>query len=423
MILNNFLEIPKEDLLKYFLKNKEKYIYKTDQKEKLPSYTEAIITRNRCPFPREKFYKNPLVWSFNSIINQTYLPEEIILLSDSDAAPKDYTEEIVQMFRKQCEEKNISFVYQKNSEQKNLAEARNIALKISKNNLIHYIDDDCILYAEAMSSAVALFEKVKNIDDKIAILNMPQASRSSHPIKVASVEKMSKINLESLELTGGVSATFPLEYLSSPEYFGKSKNILKPLILENFQAGNMLLDRDIVLTQGGFVDYKAIISYAEDGGLIAALKKNGFKVYYFPYLNMHAVHMSFGNSGGLQEFFGEDWLDKGKEKEYNLKQMVQESVVFREGSGCRVRKEIYFYVKIRNFFLMLEDFKTGLGEKWMIKSYEDFVVKNKIEFQDKKGITENMEMRNKIWEKAISDAKNKISFKSIEEFLLFFNLK
>lgn len=421
MTINNFSKFTKEDLLRYFIKNKDRYSYKVEEFRRLPKYTEAIITRNRCPFPKEESYRNPLAWSFESITNQTYLPQEIILLSDSDDPPLDYTKEIVEIFHKWCKDKKINFIYQKNAERKNLAEARNIALSLSHNKLVHFLDDDCVLRPEAMEAAVDLFEKVKHFDDKIAILDMPQASRSSHPIKVAAVEKMSKINLDSLELTRSVSAIFPLEYLENPLYLDKDEKILKPLTLENFQAGNLLADKDIILlATGGFVDYRSIISYAEDGGLIARLIKKGYKIYYFPYLNLHAIHMSFGNPGGLQEFFGIDWLDKPAREGYNLKQMVKESIKFREGSGCRVRKEIYFYVKIRNFALMLDDFKKGLAKKWVEKSYKDFVQDNKIEFQDKKGGVDNKNLRYKIWKRAIQDAKNNTSFKSIEDFLNFF---
>lgn len=418
-----FMKLTKEDLLKYLFDNEKKYVYTPEPNEKLPLYTEAIVTRNRCPYPAKEFYKNPLIWSFESIINQTYLPEEIIILNDcSDVAPLDYTEEIVKIIKQRCEEKKVKLVYYKNAEHKNLAESRNLALKLSQNKLIHFLDDDCILYPKAMASAVALFEKVKKIDIGIAILNMPQASRSSHPVRLGRIEKMTKINLDTLELIGTVSATFPLEYMDNPPCWNKDKKIIKPLLLENFQAGNLLADKDILFKLGGFVDYHSIISYAEDGGLIAKLLKNNYKIYYFPYLNMHAVHASYGNYGGLQEFFGNDWLDTVENKGYNLKQMIKESVVFREGSGCRIRKEIYFYVKIRNFFLMLEDFKAGTGEKWAIKSREDFVEKDKIEFQDKKGSVEDKNLRYKIWKQAVEDAKNNTSFKSVEEFLNFLKI-
>lgn len=416
----DFRNLSREELLDYFIENKEKYSLKIDKSQKLEKYTEAIITRNRCPFPAKEFYKNPLVWSFGSVMNQTYLPDEIIILNDcSDASPLDYTEEIVEILKQQDAKKGVKFVYYKNAVHKNLAESRNIALKLSKNKLIHFLDDDCVLHPEALGGAVYLFGAVKKTDDKIAILNLAQAARSSHPVRVSTVREMSKINLESLELTGSVSATFPVEYFDTPPYYEKENKILKPLTLENFQAGNMLVDKDILLAMGGFIDYHSLISYAEDSGLIIKLLKNGYKVYYFPYLNLHAAHMSFGNSGSLQEFFGVDWLDKKNNEGYNLKQMVAESIRFREGSGCRVRKEIYFYVKIRNFAIMLEDFKKGMAEKWAKKTHEDFVEENKIEFQDKKGSIEEKSTRNKIWKRAIEDAKNNASFGSIEEFLNF----
>ncbi len=416
----DFRNLNREELLAYFIKNKDKYSLKTDKSQKLEKYTEAIITRNRCPFSIKELYKNPLVWSFGSVMNQTYLPKEIIILNDcSEASPLDYTEEVIEILKQQCTKKEIKFVYYKNAAHKNLAESRNIALNLSKNKLIHFLDDDCILYPEALGGAVYLFGEVRKTDDKIAILNLAQAARSSHPVRVSSAEKMSKINMESLELTGSVSATFPIEYFDIPPYYGKENKILKPLTLENFQAGNMLVDRDILLEMGGFIDYHSLVSYAEDSGLVIKLLKKGFKVYYFPYLNLHAAHMSFGNSGSLHEFFGIDWLDKENNEGYNLKQMVAESIKFREGSGCRVRKEIYFYVKIRNFAIMLEDFKKGLAEKWAKKTYENFVEENKIEFQDKKGSIEEKSIRRKIWKQAIEDAENNTSFKNIEEFLIF----
>jgi len=66
---------------------------------------------------------------------------------------------------------------------------------------------------------------------------------------------------------------------------------------------------------------------------------------------------------------------------------------------------MYFYVKIRNFTILLDELEDGLGKKWVKKSHEDFVINNDIKFQDSKGSIDDNIIRKKIWTEATQDAK------------------
>jgi len=397
--------------LEYFIANEGKYSYHSKVKPKA-KYSTVVISRNRCPYTLNESAKNPLIWCIDSIMNQEILPEELILINDcSDDKPIDYTQEMVKLIEGKCEGKDVKFVYIFNEERKNAAIARNQGAQIAKNDIIHFVDDDCILRSTT-SKGVLLFNYVLENDKNCFMLDLPQNTRTSHPTALCEAAGMGKIEKDSLDLTSNLTNCFPKEYLDdAPREQYESQTVFKPIVMQNFQGGNILVSKEKLLAIGGFPDYRSPISYGEETGLAIRAIKAGYSIYYFPYVNLASVHLTYGNASGRTEFDGSDWLDG--QTGLNLKEMVEESVKERFNTGMRVPRELYFYVKIRNFAILLEELKSGLGfVDWKRKSFTDFVEKDDIKFQDRKGSVESKSIREKIWNLAIAHAEKNDSFSS-----------
>src|SRR3989344_2137859 len=398
-----------QKVLNFFVENNSRYCFAPiGVGHKTPAYSCVVISRNRSPYPQKEYIKNPLIWCIDSILSQKILPEELIVINDhSDPEPADFTDKMAKIIKERCQEKRIDFIYKVNKTRKNAAIARNQGAQIAKNNIIHFVDDDCVL-RNTTSLGLILFQYALKTDQKCFMLNLPQNTRVSHPASIVKSSLMGKIEKNSLNLTSNLTNCYPEEYVKLPprEKYGEMK-VFKPIVMDNFQGGNILVLKDRMLEIGGFPDYRSPISYGEETGLAIRGLKAGYHIYYFPYINLASVHLTYGNSSGRLQFYGYDWLKKRTDDGLSLKQMVKESIKERFYTGMRVPRELYFYVKIRNFAVLLEELKKGLGlQDWAKKSYTDFVENNESKFQDRKGSVDNNETRRKIWELAVKHAKN-----------------
>lgn len=407
-----------QKILDFFIKNESDFSYQPPEVKSV-DYSAVIISRNRCPHNKQEYFKNPLIWCVESVLRQNILPQELVLLNDcSDSPPIDFTDEMIEMIEEKCRKVNIDFVYMRHKERMNAAKARNHGAEIAKNEIIHFIDDDGVLRDET-SFGVILFEQESNRDSDLFMLNLPQNTRTSHPIIRVKVAQMGSIDKSRLDLGLGLVTRFPEEYINDPPTIEiNGQKIFKPIILENFQGGNVIISKNKLLAIGGFPDYGSPISYGEETGLAIRATKENYKIYYFPYNNLASVHMTYGNPSGRQEFYGLDWLEGQHKNTLSLKAMVKESIKRRTGTGMRVDREVYFYVKIRNFTILLEELEDGLGAQWIKKSHEDFVVNNDIKFQDSKGVIDDKMIRERIWAEAVKDAQRGKckSIKEIENF-------
>lgn len=402
-------------VLEYFVKNDTEYSYKAKSDLKI-EYSSVIVSRNRCPYPLKESFKNPLIWCVDSVLEQDILPEELIIINDcSDKKPIDYTPEMEELIRSKCDAEKVKFVYICNKQRENAAIARNQGAKVAKNEIIHFIDDDCILRNSTSLGAI-LFKYVLAKDPQCFMLNLPQNTRVSHPTSITKASLMGKIEKGFLDLTSNLTNCYPQEYLeNAPTEKFEDEETVKPLAMQNFQGGNILVSKKKLLSLGGFPDYHSPISYGEETGLAIRGMKAGYHIYYFPYNNLASVHLTYGNSSGRILFYGKDWLENRVDGGLSLKQMVKESVRERYNTGMRVPRELYFYVKIRNFTILLEELKEGLGFKsWKKKSFTDFVLKNEVSFQDRKGSVDNSDTRKEIWQLAIEHAKGGDSFSGSE---------
>lgn len=396
--------------LDFFIKHEKDFTFSPVKEMPKEEYSVIIVSRNRCPYPELEYLKNPLVWAAISVVEQKIKPKEFVLVNDCSSKPaRDFTTENSKIISRMCKQKGISFIYKLNKKRENAAISRNLGANLASTEALLFMDDDAILRSETCF-AIHLFSLLVESDPKFFILNLPLTTRTSHPLILVPKSEIGRIDETNLKITSGLITRFPKEYLPTPPKVRIGGfEVIEPIILQNFQAGSVMMKKSILKKLGGFQDYGSPIVYGEETGLALTAVKSGYTIYYFPYLNLSGIHFSYGNPSGRQEFLGNDFLESSKRKGLNLVNMVKESLPQRIHSGMRVQKEIYYYVKIRNFGIILDQYRSGLLDLWAQKSYDDFVASNEPTFQDNKGSITDREIRKKIWRAAINGAKNNSS--------------
>jgi len=114
---------------------------------KSPSLSVIIVT-----------YKRPLELSnaLTSVIEQTVLPQEIIVVDNGDdRATRDLIEKRKQEFAR----KGIDLRYVKNDRDDSLCVARNMGVELSKGMFVSFVDDDIVLGKDYHERIFEVFEK------------------------------------------------------------------------------------------------------------------------------------------------------------------------------------------------------------------------------------------------------------------------
>lgn len=91
--------------------------------------------------------------TLNSIIEQSYLPIEIIIIDQSD---NEKTQILVEIYKSKIN--NINFHY-KHVLEKSLTKARNLGLKLAKGEIVTFLDDDVLLEKNYLEEIANVFEE------------------------------------------------------------------------------------------------------------------------------------------------------------------------------------------------------------------------------------------------------------------------
>ncbi len=112
----------------------------------------VIPTKNRSEKLKKLLY---------SVLKQTVLPKEVIIVDDSDNLR---TKELIKKLKKLFLEKNIQIKYIMPSEnkKKSISRARNIGAKKAKGDIIVFIDDDVVIDKNYFKEILKVFEKNPN---------------------------------------------------------------------------------------------------------------------------------------------------------------------------------------------------------------------------------------------------------------------
>jgi len=95
----------------------------------------------------------------DSIINQTLLPKEIMIVDDSD---NDEIENLIEQREKEFKEKKMFLRYIRNEKERSSAIARNVGAENAKGEIILFLDSDVILHKDYIREILKVYEGHQN---------------------------------------------------------------------------------------------------------------------------------------------------------------------------------------------------------------------------------------------------------------------
>jgi len=262
-------------------------------------------------YNRVNYLKNTI----NSLLNQTNMPYEIIVIDDgSTDGTKEYLEEISQKY------KIIKCFYQKNS---GPAKARNLGIKKARGNIIAFLDDDEIAHKNWIKVIVETFKKFDNIGG----------------VGGPYIEERSKNIYE--------------KYLKLQFNITNSKNFKKLPYL----GGNTAFCKKVLQEIGGF-DEKLI--RGEDVDLSFRIRLKGYKIIY----NKDMIIYHFNNCKNCIDLIKKGYnlgyslifLNKKYPKYFKPMYRILLQIIFIFLGLCKIPKNIFKSVKYRDFFYISEPY-------------------------------------------------------------------
>ena len=289
---------------------------------------------------------------------------------------------------------------------RNVPTARNKGLELCREPIVYIIDDDIVIPIHSARAGIELWDLAQSRKDELSILNLPQSHRSTLPYKIINQMDLEEIDFEGMNLNINTASCAIAEYLVADPPV--ENGYLKPISIVNFQGGNTIVDKSKILRVGGYTDFHTDVSYGEETALSVKLTKQNLEILYYPYLDLNACHLQFGNHSEKTKLVLNDL--KQNFGGLPLETLVEESdktpKIF---SGCRINSNYYFYMKLRNNYMIFAEINSRYAQKWEKVSYEKFVQKDSAEFTDKKEHSLSESQRKLIWQIAIKDAKgNKV---------------
>ena len=162
----------KKKQLNKFLNNRSFLKLYKDSKQ-LPAASWLFVTRNRCPFFDPQ--KNPLTWSFQTLLNNhLYQVEDFVVVDDCS---DDYTKATIDWL---CHRYGIKIKYIKSNKRLGCSGSRKIGLGYTKNNLVFMGDDDCLYSKYFLLGSILTYQMLKEQKPgkKIAVINFPVYEKS-----------------------------------------------------------------------------------------------------------------------------------------------------------------------------------------------------------------------------------------------------
>ena len=102
---------------------------------------------------------NDLRTVLNSIIIQTVLPKEVIIVDDSS---NEDVKSVCTEMKDRLQEKNIDILYVRNEKERSLTIARNIGIEHCTEDIILFLDDDVILDKKYIETILKVYEENPN---------------------------------------------------------------------------------------------------------------------------------------------------------------------------------------------------------------------------------------------------------------------
>lgn len=121
---------------------------------------------------------NDLIECLDSIITQTILPEEVIMVDDSD---NNEIEKLVEHRKDEFNKTGVVLRYARNEREKSLTIARNIGIENATGDIILFLDDDVVLDKNYMKEVLRVYrEKPGAVGVQGQIQNIVQGRKVRH---------------------------------------------------------------------------------------------------------------------------------------------------------------------------------------------------------------------------------------------------
>jgi len=358
----------------------------------------VIPTYNRCLYQNDE--RNPLMWCISSIKQQTFEGIEIIVVDDA-STDMTYTK-----MEQLCGEdlNGIDLKNLRNEERKGSSISRNIGASLASNELVLFLDDDCIFMSkDAVAAAVYSFEETEREGCDVGAMHLPVYYRSNRFKDVLPVKEILGIDYENARIRCSTSS-FPKERaeLKVDDYF-KGTHILKPLEVNNL-AGIFLCKREVFLDVGGFSDYFPTPAFGEEHELAQRVTKSGYKLFFAPEPKSAVLHFKYGREDKEPVVPFVPLHDKAVEFPLSLKEMVDESRIVRgdTGNAVTVEEGMYSYVFGR---LMIFSGNDSCKRRFKERVKDEIIENNRYVYFNRK--VNDRDLRERICLDAISAAEMK----------------
>jgi glycosyltransferase involved in cell wall biosynthesis len=352
----------------------------------LPGITAIVPTYNRAPHTVEED-SNPLGWCLESLLAQEGPGlSEIVVVDD---ASTDYTSEVVEHFSKIS---SIPIKYHKNSKNFGSSITKNLGIKMSSNNLILFLDDDCVFSKYLFFGAGYVFNE---LGGEIGALHLPVYQRKTVPDPI-SLRDIGVFDHSSGIITGNHNG-FPIEYAENLEdnLMKGDLKIPKPLKISTL-AGIFLSRKDFLGKVGGYPEFFTWKNgYREETHLGLSLQKLGKDLFFVPDPKFYCVHLKYGAHG--EENLMADLDPK-------LSRLVTQSNIPYTETGNRVDPEEWFFSRIISTFVTLGIRDVESAKRYADETQKVFVEDNNLTMSGVRGVKiNNLNDRKKIFGRAIDE--------------------
>ncbi len=384
--------------------------------KKLPKASFLFVTYNRCS--NKEANKNPLVWSFQTLINNKFnnINDYVVV----DDCSNDHTYESVKWLEKTYK---IKIKYIRNKRHKEYSYNRKIGIRYTKNNLVFMGDDDCLFSEYFVIGSLLTYYFLKQIYKikNLAVINFSVYEKTLFPKFLEQKNKIGKVFLKKTFFYHNFDK-FPEGCLTKPVFLDKNNIILKPFKVDTFSGVN-LCDKRLIFKAGNYFDLSMWKNgYSEHIELSHRLKEKNFVIYHQPDPKISCLHLKYGINS-RDKFDNKYFNVKLKGLKYRLGDMIKMSQIKNFSTGSRTDDITFHIIEIGTLFSFYLKISKKLGIKFAKKEYNNFVEKGLVFSTTPSGRIKSKKERQKIWVTAIkkgciiSQRQTKINYMDVYKLL------
>ena len=362
-----------------------------DEYGHLSPVSAIVPTFNRCPNSAEED-SNPLGWCLESLLAQEGPGlAEIVVVDD---ASEDHTEEVIDRFSGISE---IPIVYVQNKKNLGSSLTKNIGVENSNNDLVLFLDDDCIFSKYLFFGASYTFDR---LGSSAGALHLPVYQRKTTPDPM----KMSEIGVFDANAGTilGNHNGLPIEYSKdlNQSFMGGDLKILKPMEISTL-AGIFISSKKILEKVGGYPEFFTWSNgYREETHLGLEMQRAGYGLFFTPDPKFYCVHLKYGAHGQESKYLD---LDP------QLGRLVTASNMAHEHTGNRVDPEEWFFSRIISTYVTLGIRNSDAATRYLQETHKEFVENNDLSMSGVNGVKiNNIGDRRRIFERAVDEGSKLI---------------